>query len=62
MGLEENPPPLDFDTQPKKRGRKKQTKPKNLLDCFIGYKGDILSLCMILRSRLIIIKQRGMSE
>jgi len=42
MGLEENPPPLDLDTKPKKRGRKKQTKPKNLLDRFVGYKGDIL--------------------
>jgi transposase len=42
MGLEENPPPLDLDSKPKKRGRKKQTKPKNLLDRFVGYKGDIL--------------------
>ena len=42
MGLEENPPPLDLDTKPKKRGRKKQTKPKNLLDRFVGYRGDIL--------------------
>jgi len=42
IGLEENPPPPDVDTQPKKRGRKKQTKVKNLLDRFIGYKGDIL--------------------
>jgi transposase len=42
MGLEENPPPLDLDTKPKKRGRKKQTKTKNLLDRFVGYKGDIL--------------------
>lgn len=41
-GLEENPPPLDFDTKPKKRGRRKQTKPKNLLDRFVNYKGDIL--------------------
>ena len=41
MGLGENPPPLDLDTQPKKRGRKKQTKPKNLLDRFVGYKDDI---------------------
>ncbi|HJH30273.1 MAG TPA: IS66 family transposase [Methanosarcinaceae archaeon] len=41
-GLEENPPPLDLDTKPKKRGRKKQTKPKNLLDRFVKYKGDIL--------------------
>lgn len=42
MGLEENPLPLDLDTKPKKRGRKKQTKPKNLLDRFVDYKGDIL--------------------
>jgi transposase len=42
MGLEENPPPLDLDTKPKKRGRKKQTKPKNLLDRFVGYRDDIL--------------------
>ncbi len=41
-GLEENPQLLDFDAQPKKRGRKKQTKPKNLLDRFVGYKDDIL--------------------
>ena len=41
-GLDENPPPLDFDIKPKKRGRKKQTKPKNLLDRFVKYKGDIL--------------------
>ncbi|MDO9517810.1 MAG: IS66 family transposase [Methanosarcinaceae archaeon] len=41
-GLEENPPHLDFDTQLKKRGRKKQTKSKNLLDRFIDYKDDIL--------------------
>ena len=41
-GLDENPPPLDFDTKPKKRGRKKQTKPKNLLDRFVKYKGGIL--------------------
>jgi transposase len=42
MGLEENPPPLDLNTKPKKRGRKKQTKPKNLLDRFVDYKADIL--------------------
>ncbi|MDF1534283.1 MAG: transposase, partial [Methanosarcinaceae archaeon] len=42
MGLEENPPHFDLNTKPKKRGRKKQTKQKNLLDRFIGYKGDIL--------------------
>ena len=42
MGLEENPPPLVVNAQPKKRGRKKQMKIKNLLDRFIEYKGDIL--------------------
>lgn len=42
MGLEENPPPLDCNTNQKKRGRKKQTKPKNLLDRFVDYKDDIL--------------------
>ena len=41
-GLIENPPILDIDTKPKKRGRKKQTKPKNLLDRFVKYKGDVL--------------------
>ncbi len=42
MGQEENPPPLISNTEPKKRGRKKQTKPKNLPDRFVDYKGDIL--------------------
>jgi len=42
MGLEENPPPLECNTNPKKRGKKKQTKPKNLLDRFVNYKDDIL--------------------
>jgi transposase len=42
IGLEENPPPLISHKQLKKRGRKKQTVAKNLLDRFIGYKSDIL--------------------
>lgn len=42
MGLEENQSLLDSHTQPKKRGKRKQTKVKNLLDRFIDYKGDIL--------------------
>ena len=42
MGLKENPLPLDLNTRPKKRGRKKQTKQKNLLDRFVNYKDDIL--------------------
>jgi len=42
IGLEENPPPLIIQDQPKKRGKKKQSPAKNLLDRFIGYKDDIL--------------------
>ncbi|MBW6519373.1 MAG: IS66 family transposase [ANME-2 cluster archaeon] len=42
IGMEENPPPLAPQTLPKKRGRKKQTKAKNLLDRFMDYKSDIL--------------------
>lgn len=42
IGLEENPPPLILQEQPKKRGRKKQSTAKNLLDRFINYKDDIL--------------------
>jgi transposase len=42
IGLEENPPSLDFQKQPKKRGKKKQTPAKNLLDRFKNKKTDIL--------------------
>ncbi len=44
IGLEENPPPLIPipQDQAKKRGKKSQSKPKNLLDRFVGYKNDIL--------------------
>lgn len=42
IGLNENPPPLISQKEPKKRGRKKKTKAKNLLDRFIDYKSDIL--------------------
>lgn len=42
IGMEENPPPLIPQDQIKKRGKKGQSKPKNLLDRFIGYKNDIL--------------------
>ena len=41
-GMEENSPPLSLETQPKKRGRKKQTPAKNLLDRFIDHKSEIL--------------------
>src|SRR5659263_125325 len=42
IGLEENPPPLILQDQAKKRGKKKQSTAKNLLDRFNGYKDDIL--------------------
>jgi len=42
IGIEENPPPLIPQDQIKKRGKKKQSTAKNLLDRFIGYKNDIL--------------------
>jgi len=42
IGLKENPLPLIPQDQPKKRGRKKQSNAKNLLDRFINFKGDIL--------------------
>ena len=42
FGMNENPPDPKSNVQPKKRGRKKQTTAKNLLDRFIGYKEDIL--------------------
>ncbi len=40
--MDENPSPLITQYQPKKRGRKSQSKPKNLIDRFIDYKNDIL--------------------
>lgn len=42
IGIGENPSPIISQSRSKKRGRKSQSKPKNLLDRFIGYKGDIL--------------------
>ena len=42
FGMSENPPDLESNVLSGKRGRKKQTTVKNLLDRFIGYKGDIL--------------------
>jgi transposase len=42
IGLGENPPPLILQDRPIKRGKKKQSTAKNLLDRFIGYKDDIL--------------------
>jgi transposase len=42
FGMNENLHDPQSNVQPKKRGRKKQTTAKNLLDRFIGYKEDIL--------------------
>jgi transposase len=42
FGMNENPLDPESNVQTKKRGRKKQTKVKNLLDRFIGHKEDIL--------------------
>ena len=44
FGMSENPPDLESNVQSGKRGRKKQTTVKNLLDRFIGYKEDILRI------------------
>ena len=41
-GMNEIPPDPESDVQSKKRGRKKQTAAKNLLDRFIRFKEDIL--------------------
>ena len=40
--MEENSPPVSLETPPKKRGKKKQTPAKNLLDRFIDHKSEIL--------------------
>ena len=42
IGIGVNPSPIQPQDQLKKRGKKGQSKPKNLLDRFIGYKNDIL--------------------
>jgi len=42
IGFEENPPPIIPQDQIKKPGKKRQSKPKNLLDRLVDYKDDIL--------------------
>ncbi len=55
-GLKANPPP---EKQPEKKGKVKQSPPKNLLDRLQSHKKSVLLFMLTFASLLIIIKVKG---